>query len=140
MTTPQLIESMFRLMRSFKSCLSAELEAEGLSIAPMHMKLLKMIAAMDECTAQRIAQAIHRDKAQVNRVVQDLVAQEMIERSPNPADKRSQLLSLSDKGEAALQSMKAVENRVLCRMTHGIEIENQQVFITLAEQLRSNLQ
>ena len=140
MTTPQLIESMFRLMRSFKSRLSAELETEGLSIAPMHMKLLKMIAAMDECTAQRIAQAINRDKAQVNRVVQDLVAQAMIERSPNPVDKRSQLLRLSDKGEAALQSMKAVENRVLCRMTHGIEIENQQTFIALAEQLRSNLQ
>ena len=140
MTTPQLIESMFRLMRSFKSRLSAELEAEGLSIAPMHMKLLKMIAAMDECTAQRIAQSINRDKAQVNRVVKELVAQEMIARSPNPVDKRSQLLSLSDKGEAALQSMKAVENRVLGRMTDGIEIENQQTFIALAEQLRSNLQ
>lgn len=131
---------MFRLMRSFKSRLSAELEAEGLSIALMHMKTLKMIAAMEECTAQRIAQAINRDKAQVNRVIQELVAQEMIERTPNPADKRSQLLQLSDKGEAALQSMNAVENRVLCRMTHGITLENQQTFITLAEQLRSNLQ
>lgn len=139
MTTPHLIESMFRLMRSFKSCLSAELEAEGLSIAPMHMKTLKMIATMEECTAQRIAQSINRDKAQVNRVIQELVAQEMIERTLNPADKRSQLLQLSGKGETALQSMNAVENRVLCRMTHGINLENQQTFITLAEQLRSNL-
>lgn len=139
MTTSPLIASMFRLMRSFKSCLSAELEAEGLSIAPMHMKTLKMIAAMDECTAQRIAQSINRDKAQVNRVVQELVAQGMIERKQNPADKRSQLLHLSDKGEVALKSMNAVENRVLCRMTNGINIESQQTFITLAEQLRSNL-
>ncbi|UJB72394.1 MarR family transcriptional regulator (plasmid) [Acaryochloris sp. 'Moss Beach'] len=139
MTTSPLIASMFRLMRSFKSCLSAELEAEGLSIAPMHMKTLKMIAAMDECTAQRIAQSINRDKAQVNRVVQELVAQGMIERKQNPADKRSQLLHLSDKGEIALKSMNSVENRVLYRMTNGINIESQQTFITLAEQLRSNL-
>ncbi|MBT9313211.1 MarR family winged helix-turn-helix transcriptional regulator [Leptothoe kymatousa] len=139
MTAPHLIESMFRLMHSFKSRLAAELEAEGLRIAPTHMKILKMIAAMEECTAQRIAQTIHRDKAQVNRVVQELVAQEMIERKPNPADKRSQLLLLSDKGDAALKSMNAVENRVLCRMTHGVEMENQKVFIALAEQLRSNL-
>ena len=130
---------MFRLVRSFKSCLAAELEAEGLSVAPTHMKILKMIAPMEECTAQRIAQTIHRDKAQVNRVIQELVAQEMIERKPNPADKRSQLLQLSDKGEVALQAMNAVETRVLSRMTHGIEIENQQTFITLAEQLRRNL-
>ncbi|MEL6401427.1 MAG: MarR family transcriptional regulator [Cyanobacteria bacterium J06626_4] len=133
------MESMFRLVRSFKSCLAAELEAEGLSVAPTHMKILKMIAPMEECTAQRIAQAVHRDKAQVNRVIQELVAQEMIERKPNPADKRSQLLQLSDKGEVALQAMNAVETRVLSRMTHGIEIENQQTFITLAEQLRRNL-
>lgn len=133
------MESMFRLVRSFKSCLAAELEAEGLSVAPTHMKILKMIAPMEECTAQRIAQAVHRDKAQVNRVIQELVAQEMIERKPNPADKRSQLLQLSDKGEVALQAMNAVETRVLSRMTHGIEIENQKTFITLAEQLRRNL-
>ena len=139
MTAPHLMESMFRLVRSFKSRLAAELEAEGLSVAPTHMKILKMIAPMEECTAQRIAQAVHRDKAQVNRVIQELVAQEMIERKPNPADKRSQLLQLSDKGEVALQAMNAVETRVLSRMTHGIEIENQQTFITLAEQLRRNL-
>ena len=139
MTAPHLIESMFQLVRSFKSRLAAELETEGLRIAPTHMKIIKMIVAVEECTAQRIAQTIHRDKAQVNRVVQELVAQEMIERKPNPADKRSQLLQLSDKGEAALKSMNAVENRVLCRMTHGIKIENQKAFIALAEQLCSNL-
>ncbi|MGD1907442.1 MAG: MarR family winged helix-turn-helix transcriptional regulator [Leptolyngbyaceae cyanobacterium] len=103
------------------------------------MKILKMIATMEDCTAQRIAQTIHRDKAQVNRVVQELVAQEMVERKPNPADKRSQLLRLSDKGEAALRAMNAVEDRVLRRMTHDIEIENQKTFIALAEQLRRNL-
>ena len=140
MTTSPLIASMFRLVHSFKACLSAELEAEGLSIAPTHMKVLKIISAMDECTAQRIAQSIHRDKAQVNRVVQELVAKEMVERKQNPTDKRSQLLHLSEKGNVALTSMNAIEHRVLCRMTHGINVESQQTFITLAEKLRSNLQ
>ena len=130
---------MFRLVHAFKSCLAAELEAEGLSVAPTHMKILKMIAAMDGCTAQRIAQSINRDKAQVNRVIQDLVAQGMVERMRNPADKRSQLLHLSDKGKVTLESMNAVEHRVLCQMTHGIDAERQQAFIDLAEQLRSNL-
>lgn len=140
MNSPQMIEAVFKLVYTFKMQLSSELETEGVSVAPMHMKILKMVSKMEECTALRIAKALNRDKAQVTRVLQELTSKGLVNREKNLCDKRSQILRLSQEGEDVLQKMIAIEEGVFARMSKNISAKDQKLFVTLAESLKKNIE
>ncbi|WP_445946663.1 MarR family winged helix-turn-helix transcriptional regulator [Shewanella sp.] len=139
MKTPNLVEAVFKLIYAFKSQLSQELAAEDISVPIMYMKMLKMISAIEGCTAQVLAQSLKRDKAQITRVVQDMIAKSLIVRVPNPDDKRSQLLSVSPEGVLLLQKMLQVEQRILTRMSANVSEEEIAQFIVLAKTLSDNI-
>ena len=139
MNPPNLIESVFQFIFVFRSRLNTELEQSGLSAAPMHIKLLKMISGMPDCTAQKIAQILHRDKAQINRALQDMLLKNYVIKAPNPDDKRSQLLRITAQGEAALQAMKDIEISISNSMTQDIPEKELAHFIAMIDKFRDNL-
>lgn len=140
MARSKSLEALFGLMYAVKVQFAQELGAEGLSIAPMHIKLLKRLSACDNCTAQEIALAFRRDKAQIARLVQDLIRANLIARSPNPADKRSHLLELTTAGRNALRQTKKIDDRVIEKMLAGTSAADGASFISIAEKYKANLE
>ncbi len=134
-----LLESFFQLMYTVKTELTDELSSHGIGVAPMHIKLLKLLSVKAPCTAQHLVEVLNRDKAQINRLVKDLLAAGLISRSPNPNDKRSQLLNLEPEGMEVLGKMKAIEKKMMARMCDDINEKEQQRFIALADKFKSNL-
>jgi DNA-binding MarR family transcriptional regulator len=68
----------------------------GLSIP--EWRLVTLIAEREGITQQEIGTRSRMDKVTVSRAAIALAARGLIERRPNPADKRSQLLALSETG------------------------------------------
>ncbi|WP_432929009.1 MarR family winged helix-turn-helix transcriptional regulator [Microbispora sp. CA-135349] len=71
-------------------------------------------------TQAALAEAIGADKTRIIRVLDDLQHRGLIERSPDPADRRVRLLSITPEGrlvrDAAQAGIRRMEERLLARL------------------------
>jgi DNA-binding MarR family transcriptional regulator len=133
------IETTFHLTHAIKQELTSQLEAKKLGIAPMHLRVLKVIHKKKSCTAIDIAVLFKRDKAQITRLVKQLLDQEYVTKEPNPNDKRSQFLVLTPKGIALQESLILFSEEMDKHITQGINQKDLDTFVKVAEKMTSNL-
>ncbi|MDP5190891.1 MarR family winged helix-turn-helix transcriptional regulator [Rheinheimera baltica] len=134
-----VIETTFHLAHAVKQQLSYVLETQNLGIAPMHVRVLKIIHKRKGCTAIDIAGLFKRDKAQITRLVQQLIELKLVQKQPNPDDKRSQLLVLTAKGEGVQHSVGAFFDTMQTQMFQHIEAYELEIFMKVAEKMTENL-
>lgn len=134
------LESIFRLVHSLKRKMSEQIESLDSEIAPMNIRVMKIITKKSPCTAIDIAHFLNRDKAQVTRLVNALINQELVKKSPNPEDKRSQLLVLTNKGEEIMTKVSNIDREMLQRMTKGMNEDELEQFSQIASKMAQNLE
>ncbi|WP_339673648.1 MarR family transcriptional regulator [Dasania marina] len=133
------LEATFHLSHAIKQHLGSQLEAKNLNIAPMHVRVLKVINKHQSCTAIDIASFFKRDKAQITRLVKQLIELDFVKKKPNPEDKRSQLLVLTPQGTALQKSLSVFSEDLQKQITQGINAEDLATFVKVAEKMTSNL-
>ena len=133
------IETIRFLAYAVKRQLAIQLEAEELGLAPMQVRVMKIIHRRSPCTALDIASFIRRDKAQITRLINGLLEQGLIEKVPNPKDKRSQFLSLSPEGAKVQATLSKLTKRAEQSMNEGIAEKDMQTFFDVAKKMRKNL-
>ncbi|TDB82965.1 MarR family transcriptional regulator [Actinomadura sp. KC216] len=75
---------------------------EALGMSFFRIKALRRIAAAPEpMTLRDLADLLLTDRPYTTLVVDDLVGRGLVERSPNPADRRSKLVTATEAGRAA---------------------------------------
>jgi DNA-binding MarR family transcriptional regulator len=80
--------------------LGRELRAAGFSVRPQHGYVLR--ALYDQpLPLTRLAELLGVSKQAVGPVIDEMVALGLVERGPDPADRRAKLLALTDRGHAA---------------------------------------
>ena len=134
------LESIFRLVHSLKRKMSEQIESLDSEIAPMNIRVMKIITKKSPCTAIDIAHFLNRDKAQVTRLVNALINQELVKKSPNPEDKRSQLLVLTNKGGDIMTKVSNIDREMLQRMTKGMNEDELEQFSQIASKMAQNLE
>lgn len=139
MLTHQDIGHISGVLYAFKNRLAEAFAQRGLAFAPTQLKVLRLVSHMSPCTAQALAQTLGRDKAQVTRLLQDLVNTGVLERVPNPDDKRSQLLHLTAEGESLYQQMLEAEQEVLESISKSISQSDAVAFSQLLERVATAL-
>jgi MarR family multiple antibiotic resistance transcriptional regulator len=140
MAEKSAVETTRHLAHAVKKQLAKQLEIENVGLSPMQVRVMKVIHRRTPCTALDIASFMHRDKAQITRLVNGLIEQEFIERVPNPEDKRSQLLSLTKMGNEKQASLSTLAIEAEQTMTQGIEESDMQTFFDIAQKMLDNLQ
>ena len=80
-----------------------------------------------------------RDKAQINRLIKELLSQELIIKTDNEKDKRSHLLTLSVKGIEIITLFKTAEKQLFDKMVNNVSAEEVADFIQLSQTLKANL-
>lgn len=105
----------------------------------MHMRLLHLLADNPQCSANQLSKVTGRDKAQITRLVKELEQKALVQRRPNPSDKRGQLLMLSEKGRDLSAATHAVERQVEDDLLHGLSEDEIATFIELANRMLANL-
>lgn len=134
-----LNEALFSLMHIVRNTTLHQLKALGLELSPMHLKSLNVISTIENCTGQKLADFLGRDKAQINRLIKELVNQEFVIKTNNVNDKRSQILTLTPQSEALIKQFKQVEKEVSVEMAKDISPEQIEDFIELTQQFKQNL-
>jgi DNA-binding MarR family transcriptional regulator len=133
------LEGLFGLAHAVKREMHSQIEQLGLAITPMHMRVLKVIAKKQQCTANDIVQFLHRDKAQVTRLLKLLLDEALLEKAPNPADKRSAFLHVTTKGQQLVAQIAEVERALIGKMTKDLCDSELEQYQTIANKMRQNL-
>ena len=98
-----------------------------------------MISNIENCTGQKMATFIGRDKAQINRLIKELVKQELVIKTHNENDGRSQILTVSQHGQALIIKFNEIEQQVFNKMINEVAPEEIASFIQLAKVFGNNL-
>ena len=134
-----LADPLHQLAHAYQSHMRRALPAAGIEWPITHVRALKGIALTPNCTAQSLAVYMRSDKAQVTRVLNDLLGAGVIVKHDNPEDGRSRLLQLSTSGEALMLQARALESAVAKRMTDGLSTAEVDTFIRTAQRITVNL-
>jgi len=135
MQTRLLIDDLFRLVHVLKQRMLHDLSNQGVSLAPMQMQGLKWISMHEWATANDMAKFFNRDKAQVTRLIQNLIADDFVVKQPNPSDGRSQLLALTDSGKAVIDLLREQELAVMQELYGVLSEEDMQALSKLTKTL-----
>lgn len=139
MSNPKSLDNLFHLVHVLKRQLHEQIEQLELPIAPMHVRVIKIISKQSPCTAMDVVNFLNRDKAQVTRLIKTLIEEGFIEKRPNPEDKRSQCLLTTEKGNEVLSKIKAVDAEIFQKMTLDVSEEELEAFQLVAGKLAENL-
>lgn len=139
MSNPKSLDNLFHLVHVLKRQLHEQIEQLDLPIAPMHIRVIKIISKQSPCTAMDVVNFLNRDKAQVTRLIKTLIEEGFIEKRPNPEDKRSQCLLTTEKGNEVLAKIKAVDAEIFQKMTLNVSEEELEAFQLVAGKLAENL-
>ncbi|QXO18567.1 MULTISPECIES: MarR family winged helix-turn-helix transcriptional regulator [Vibrio] len=113
------------LTQCMRENITHELERQGVLLPFFQSLALHYIATHLPCTAHDVAMAIKKDKAQVTRLINELIKLELVDREQNPHDKRELILSLTESGQTLALQIKEVRRVVSARMTEGLDDEQQ---------------
>lgn len=138
MSESNTLESLFKLMHMAKRHMLKQIESLDLGVPPTHVRLIKIIGKNKACTANDIVQFLDRDKAQVTRVLNSLIEQELIMKLPNPQDKRSQHLRLTPCGEAIYYKIQQMDKELIGKMVGGLSEHEQQQFQQSVHKMSAN--
>ncbi len=130
---------LWQLAFQFKVSTKRAVRDYDLPLNGMHVRLLQMIHRHPDGTAQQIARVTGRDKAQITRVIKELESMALIMRTPDPADRRAQLLSLNEKGLGLMARIKDAEDEVKKTLLKGINKKDQNTFIEIGNRMLDNL-
>lgn len=130
---------LWQLAFQFKVSTKQAIDHYDLPLNGMHVRLLRLIRAERNCTANSLASITHRDKAQITRVLKELTAMGLIEKTPHPSDKRSQLLTLSGQGQALMKRAQRAEDDVKTTLLRGLSGKEVETFVALANKMLANL-
>ena len=132
-------ETIYSLMYVFKVRLRHVIREHTKDINGMHVRTLRLIEQQQPCTALDVSVGLNRDKGQITRLIKELIANGWIIKTPNPHDKRSQLLALTDQGESLMTLIAQEEKLIIKTMTNGLSEDQLNTFKKTANQLINNL-
>lgn len=139
MSESRSFDSLFHLVIMLKRKMHEKVEKLDLGITPMHVRVIKIIHRKSPCTANDISQFLSRDKAQVTRLLSSLIDLGLIEKKPNPEDKRSQLLSITESGAEILNQIEDIDADIFQQMCGDISEEDLKQFKAVASKMQHNL-
>lgn len=132
-------ESLHQLMHAYKRALRRAYTDAGLHLTVSHIRTLKAIRGQMPCTAQDIAHRTQRDKAQITRLLRDLLDADIVAKAPHPDDRRSQMLSLTGHGRNLLARIDACEREAHEQLSSGMTRTDLEAFLRLSRLMIANL-
>jgi DNA-binding MarR family transcriptional regulator len=118
MTAERLFEETRLLFHALKRW--AESFHEDLELSASMRGVLELLLRGGAMTVPDMARARGVSRQHVQQQVDALLESELVERSANPAHKRSPIIGLSDSGRSLIQNMRAREQNAISRLPVGV--------------------
>ncbi|TMN72764.1 MarR family transcriptional regulator [Pseudoalteromonas sp. S1727] len=139
MPQQNLASTLFTLTQSYRLIVRDAINATELGLNALHVKCLHIIADTPHCTANDIVNKTQRDKAQIARLIKELLSLALIAKCADENDKRCFILSLTNSGKTLYKTLKQAESTVdtlLCKGLDQAQIDN---FLMVANTMINNV-
>lgn len=93
----------------------------GLGLDPRHIVLLRLVGAEEGRSQLALGRQMHLPPSRMVAFVDELEDQQMLERRPNPNDRRMRALYLTEKGKETLDVVMKVSAEHEKQLTKGLE-------------------
>ena len=134
------LQSLFiSTISGLKTSMKDIMKEKGLLLSPLYFMVLKQIHDIENCTAHHLAESTERDKGQITRLVHEVMDHGYVIKTPNPNDKRSQFLQLTDKGLECYQQLASADHAILAEMRADISDDDLQKFLGIGQKMLANL-
>lgn len=133
-------EAVHQLMHAYKHLLREGIREQSIELPITNIRVLKAICRKPQSTAQSVAQCMQKDKAQVTRALNDLIDAQLIVKTDNPADRRSQLLEPTSRGKKVISRLDAVEDRAVEKLTQNLSEEDLALFLRVSTTMADNVE
>ncbi len=117
-----MIEALFDETRLLFHALKEWAEAvhSDVGVTVSMRAVLEILFLRGATSVPEMARARLVSRQHIQQQVDALLDQKLVRREPNPAHKRSSLITLTDSGRALIQNMRAEELGVLTRLQTGV--------------------
>lgn len=114
------IRTFRRLLRQFEQLTETQTGVccSGVSVAQCHA--LMEIEHLGQCSISQLAANLNLDQSTLSRTVDSLVAFDLVQRTPNPADRRYMIVTLSEKGQETCRQINAANDDYYWRVFEAI--------------------
>lgn len=134
------LQSLFiNTISGLKTSMKDTMKEKGILLSPLYFMVLKQIHDIGNCTAHHLAESTERDKGQITRLVHEVMDHGYVIKTPNPNDKRSQFLKLTDKGLECYQQLASADHAILAKMRADISDDDLQKFLGIGQKMLANL-
>jgi DNA-binding MarR family transcriptional regulator len=118
MRTEHLFEETRLLFHALKQWV--ETLHQGLGLSAAMRGVLELLLRGGPMTVPDMARNRGVSRQHIQQQVDALLESELVERSANPAHRRSPIITLSDRGRALIQNMQAREQNAIARLQVGV--------------------
>ena len=134
-----LANTLFALMQNYRVTIREAINAGELGLNAMHVRCLHIIAATTQCTANDSVNQTQRDKAQIARLVKELLALNLIHKNASEHDKRCFILSFTAQGSTLYDKLLNAEQHVNAKMCKNLNPQQINDFLDTAQQMIKNM-
>jgi len=132
--------SIGSLFGKVKGAMGAAFEAElaPLDITAAQYVILMSLAHGECCSASDLCKGISYDPGAMTRMLDRLERRGLVRRAPNPEDRRSFQLELTEEGQAVVPKLRIAGMKVLNRMLDGFSAKEAQQLESLLMRMLDN--
>lgn len=134
-----VLDRLHALMHGLRRHLQEAMRHDGEGLGPMEARCLGYFARHDGGTQSDLVQHSGRDKAQIARIVKALHERGLLQSRPDPADGRSQRLSVTAQGRALQRRMQSHMARFEKSLTAGLDEVDRAKLLALLDRLQDNV-
>lgn len=135
-TIPTIIPQLFE---AFRMAFRQQLNAKQLGLNAMIVKCVTIIATTPDCTAHHICITLNRDKAQIARLVKEMMVKGWVSKQPSTCDKRSYILTLTDAGLVLREQIQSAKETIHAQIEAGLSEQEIATFHRISEKIANNL-
>lgn len=136
---PSATEIGAALVRLLRLVERARAEPEGELDRPFYMLLFEVVNS-GPARVSALAEAVHSDPSTVSRQVAHLVDLGLLQRRPDPDDRRATLLTVTAEGEALLQRARTLRDRRVAAIVEGWSTDDRERFAALLNRFTTDFE
>ena len=135
-----IANTLFTLMQRYRVTIRDAINANELGLNAMHVQCLHIIANNIDCTANDIVMKMQRDKAQIARLVKELINLSLLVKKSSETDKRRFVLSFTVEGKTLYTKLLKAEEAINDKMCQDLTTQQITDFLAIAQQINNNMQ
>jgi DNA-binding MarR family transcriptional regulator len=128
---------MNRIMGRYNAEIRAEMAALGLTTPKM--RALAVLSVIDGIPIRQLAVYAVTEQSTLSRALDQLAAEGLIRRAPDPADSRATRVQITDAGRAAFDALWPHMAAAYARMFRGIPEDERRAFVATLQKIHANI-